>query len=109
MSVASRISEIVAGMTQAEVAERLGEKPKRVNDILRGKQRVPEDFLIKFIEVFQVDANWLFTGCGSPGQLTPREAALLDNYRHCPDDAKRSAETMCALLAQSSAGKKKAG
>ena len=98
--------EVIGVMTQAEVAERLGEKAQRVNDILRGKQRVPEDFLVKFIEVFQVDANWLITGRGSPGQLTPREAALLELFRRCPERARDTVLDVADMLAQSGAGKK---
>lgn len=110
MSVARRIAEVIGTMTQAELAVRLGEKPKRINDILRGKQRVPEDFLVKFVEIFQVDANWLLTGKGEPGQLTPKEAALLDNYRNSDEAGQQALETTSALLAKPKEVKgKKAG
>lgn len=103
MSIADRIKEVTRGMTQAELAALLKEKnPHRVNSILSGKQRVPEDFLVKFLEVFRVDANWLLLGAGesSKPKLTPREAALLDNYRNCPEDARRNLDATSALLAQ---------
>lgn len=80
-----------------------------------GKQRIPEDFLIKFLKVFEVDANWLLLGIGDPPkpELTPREAALLDNYRNSDEAAQKTLETTSALLAQQksaqSEGKKKVG
>ncbi|MDD3310976.1 helix-turn-helix transcriptional regulator [Pseudodesulfovibrio sp.] len=88
-------------MTQAEIAELLNEKPHRVNAIMCGKQRVPEDFLIRFVEIFQVDANWLLLGAGPVPELNSREAALVANYRASPEEGKRSLETTSALLAQS--------
>lgn len=68
-------------------------------------------FLATLVTEFGVDASWLLLGESEPPaiELTPREAALLDNYRHCPDDAQRNLETMGALLAQPRAGKKKTG
>jgi len=94
--------EVAKGVTQARLAELLGEKKHRVNAILNGNQRVPEDFLIKFLEVFKVDANWLLLGVGEPPspKLTPREAALLDNFRHCDEVGQSAMLTTGAALAQ---------
>lgn len=77
-------------------------------------ERVPgSDFVAAVIAAFGLDANWLLLGVGElpEPELTPREAALLDNYRHCPEDAQRSIETTSALLAQRGGGTgvKKAG
>lgn len=38
--------------------------------------------------------------------LLPREAALLDNYRHCPPEGRDALEKTSALLAQPKCGKK---
>ena len=112
MSIIDRMREVLQGMSQGEVAELLGEKSSRVNSVLNGKQKVPEDFLVKFIEAFKVDANWLLLGVGEPPQpdLTSREAALLDNYRNSDETARRTLESTSALLAKPKAGSaKKAG
>jgi transcriptional regulator with XRE-family HTH domain len=65
----------------------------------------PSDFIQRLVLELGVDANWLLLGVGEPPkpELTPREAALLDNYRHIPsEEAKRSIETTSAYLAQRS-------
>lgn len=49
-------------LTNTEFAERIGEKPSRLTDVLNGKQRPPFDIVEKILESFEVDANWLITG-----------------------------------------------
>lgn len=49
-------------LTIAEFAEKIGEKPSRLTDVLNGKQRPPFDIVEKILEVFDVDANWLIMG-----------------------------------------------
>lgn len=49
-------------LTNAEFAEKIGEKPSRLTDVLNGKQRPPFDIVEKILEVFDVDANWLIMG-----------------------------------------------
>jgi len=103
LSIADRMKEVTNGLKQPEIVKLLWEKgPHRVNSIYSGKQRVPEDFLVKFIEVFKVDANWLLLGVGeSPKmELNSRERALIANYRASSEEARRSVETTAALLAQ---------
>lgn len=48
----------------SDFAEKIGEKPSRLSDVLLGKQRPPFDLIEKIINVFDVDANWLITGKG---------------------------------------------
>lgn len=64
MSIADRIKEVIdsSGLTIYQFAEKVGDKPQRVKDVLRGKQRVPEDMLVSLVEIFHIDANWLLTG-----------------------------------------------
>ncbi len=112
MSIIQRMKEIKEGMTEAELAAKLGEKPSRVGSILHGKQKVPEDFLVKFIEVFKVDANWLLFGMGEPPktELTRREAILVDHFRNSPKAGQDAMLTTGAAVAQYNKGKvKKAG
>jgi len=58
------------------------------------------DVLSKFAAA-GADVGYILTGtyARSP-ELTPREAALLDNYRHSPEEARRNLEKTSALLAQ---------
>ena len=49
----------------AAFARQLGEKLQRIQDIQSGKQRAPEDVLIKIVEIFNVNGTWLLTGKGS--------------------------------------------
>ena len=48
----------------AQFARALNERLQRIQDIERGKQRAPEDFLIKIVETFHVSGHWLITGEG---------------------------------------------
>jgi len=102
LSIPTRIKQVIEGLSVAKVAQMLDEKESRVRSVVYGKQRVPEDFLIKFVQVFQVDANWLLLGVGEPPkpELTSVEAALLDNFRHCPTDEQDAIIKTSALLAQ---------
>lgn len=63
MSVADRIKEVMAqrGMTVEAFATAIGDKPQRVKDVLRGKQRVPEDMLVALAGM-KVDVAYLLTG-----------------------------------------------
>ena len=111
MGVADRIREVMkgAGMTVDRFAEALDEKPQRVKDVLREKQRAPEDLLVKIIQRFEIDANWLLMGAAREGvTLAPDEAALLDNYRNSPPTARDHIKATSAAFAQSKV-KKKAG
>lgn len=67
------------------------------------KQKVPEDFLVKFLRVFRVDANWLLLGLGDlPNDYSPREAALVADYRAADEEDKRILERTGASFARSS-------
>jgi transcriptional regulator with XRE-family HTH domain len=64
--IANQIKELreSLGLKPAQFAASLNEKLQRVQDIERGKQRVPEDLLIKIVEIFHVSGHWLITGQG---------------------------------------------
>lgn len=111
MSVADRIREVMtgAGLTVDRFAEALDEKPQRVKDVLREKQRAPEDLLVKIIQRFEIDANWLLIGAPREGlTLAPDEAALLDNYRNSPEDAQRLLRETGAAFSKRRRGKRSA-
>jgi len=54
-----------------------------------------------------VDVTYVLSGQRSGIALTPEEAALLDNYRHSPDAAKRLLRETGAALAQPVSGRKR--
>jgi transcriptional regulator with XRE-family HTH domain len=66
-------------MTITAMASFLGENRQRLQDIELGKQKIPEDIIVKYIENFYIDANWLLTGEGemmrrSASEANPSEA-----------------------------------
>ena len=78
---AERIRDVIEqnGLTLEEFSERTGSKLQRIKDVLRGKQKVPEDMLVAIVDVFHVDANWLL---GSHElSLSSDEIELLNRYR----------------------------
>ncbi|WCN11294.1 LexA family transcriptional regulator [Marinomonas mediterranea] len=50
------------GLTRREMADFLGVKPSKVQDIETGKQRINEDFLILVSEKCSIDVGYLITG-----------------------------------------------
>ena len=63
ISVADRIRLVMEErkLTVEAFAALLGEKPQRVKDVLRGKQRVPEDMLVALANA-HVDVAYILTG-----------------------------------------------
>ncbi|MEN8221368.1 MAG: helix-turn-helix transcriptional regulator [Pseudomonadota bacterium] len=64
--ISKRIRELMInkGLNIPEFARELGENRYRIQNILNKKQKVPEDVIIKMVEVFNVNATWLITGNG---------------------------------------------
>lgn len=107
-SLGRRIAHVRGTMRQEDFAQRLGVSRKTLIRY-ESDERIPgADFLQAVASAFGVDGTWLLLGVGTPPKLdlSPREAALLDNYRQSTEDAKRSLETTSALLAQSAKGAK---
>ena len=63
MAITDRIRELMdrRGLTIEGLAIALGEKPQRVKDVLRGKQRVPEEMLVALARMHE-DVVYLLTG-----------------------------------------------
>ncbi|NDV20941.1 helix-turn-helix domain-containing protein [Pseudodesulfovibrio sp. JC047] len=101
-TVGDRIRTIRGGVSQKEFAEKYGLNRNTLARYEKGDNDPSASFLKALIEDYGLDANWLLLGGEEPPrqELTPREAALLDNYRHSPEDAQRNLETTSALLAQ---------
>ena len=68
-------------ITLDEFAEKIGEKPTRLKDVLRGKQRPPLEMIQSIVENFQIDANWLI---GKGGNFHPIEEIDKDEYAYIP-------------------------
>lgn len=70
-------------ITIDEFAEKIGEKPTRLKDVLRGKQRPPLEMIQSIVEIFQIDANWLI-GKGRnfhlEGEIDKDEYAYIPMY-----------------------------
>lgn len=49
------------GLTQDAFSIAMGEKPSKIRDIEAGRQRVNDDFIVRMIQTFPVDLNWLFS------------------------------------------------
>lgn len=65
-AIANRFKQIREDkkMTITAVSAAIGEKRQRLQDIELGNQKIPEDIIVKYIEYFDIDANWLLTGKG---------------------------------------------
>lgn len=68
-------------ITIDEFAEKIGEKPTRLKDVLRGKQRPPLEMIQSIVENFQIDANWLI---GKGRNFHPIEEIDKDEYAYIP-------------------------
>ena len=102
MQISKRLTSerLRLGMTQAEAAETCGVTRSMWGRYEKGKASMGCDVLVRFASVGG-DVNFILTGIRvEQGQLSPRESALLENYRNCHEDGQRSLETTSALLAQ---------
>ena len=108
MSMVDRLREVIGDMTIDSFAELLDEKPQRIKDVLRGRQRIPEDLLLKLAEKMGVDLNWLVADVGekSADDLSSREAALLNHYRSADDEGRSVIEKTATFAAQPKAAYK---
>lgn len=75
--VPDRLREAMSdrGMTIDAFAELLGEKPQRVKDVLRGKQRAPEA-LLAAMQRQGFDVGYVLTGIRSSSAGMPKVAAM---------------------------------
>lgn len=71
---------------------------------LNGVELPTLDYLIAICTATRTDLNWLVSGTPAPN---PDEAALLDNYRHCPPEGRACIKATSAAFAQSGKGVKK--
>lgn len=114
-AIGKRIKKLREGRktSRAVMARALGIKETRIQDIERGKQKVPVDLLTQFAGYFGVDVRFILTGALNAAEdqgtyesgtvavmLSKKEAALLDNYRQSPGDAQDALIKASAAFAQ---------
>lgn len=87
MSLASRVKDarLAAGLSQSELARRIGARPSAVNHIESGRTKaLKARTIVKLAGSLSVSAYWLEHGTGSPSpdaRLLPEEAEVLSLYR----------------------------
>lgn len=54
-----------------DIAAEIDEKYSRMKDIMRRRQRLPTEVVLKIVERYNVDANWLLTGTGRMYRMPP--------------------------------------
>lgn len=75
-TIAERFKEIryqKGWRTQADMAEQLGLKRQAIANVEAGNNNPSIETIIKLIEDFNVNANWLLAGKGDPFLLPPFE------------------------------------
>ena len=95
-----------AATTVPAFAQTLDEDPQRIKDVLRGKQRLPEDLLVKLLERTDIDVRWLLLGPDAPQAAAPiitqAEKRLLGLFRAMHEtNQKKALSAMAALFEQS--------
>lgn len=62
--IGTRIRDVIfqKGLTIEQFASLLDDKPQRVKDVLRGKQRAPADMLQALVSLGDVDVQYVLTG-----------------------------------------------
>jgi len=101
-TIGERLKEARGELSQVEISKKYGLGKNTLSNYETGVTPPKLEFLMQFIKDFNIDANWLLLGGEKPQkpELTSREAALLDNYRHSPEEARKSVETTVALFAK---------
>ena len=91
------------GMSQTVFAEKLGSTKRSVINWESGASSPNAEIIARLTQI-GVDVMYLLTGArGTPTEstLNKREQALLDNYRHSPDEGQRAIEATASALSQS--------
>jgi transcriptional regulator with XRE-family HTH domain len=99
--IASRLREAraLAGLTQGQVAKKMGMHRPTISEIEAGNRNVTATELTQFAEVYDVDLAWL-SGTG-PDQLDPQDERLQLAFRELkkikPADLDRLMRALAAL------------
>lgn len=102
LEIGLRVKELRGKLTQQEFANLLGVGRVSIARYETGERTPDAEFLFKAQQVLGADIVYLLTGIRSmpvTEQLSPREAALLDNYRNVEDESDKKLIERTALLA----------
>jgi transcriptional regulator with XRE-family HTH domain len=101
-AIGARIKGLRGEQTQKDFATLLGVGRTSVIRYESGERTPDAAFIAKCFSVLGVDPIWLLTGSGSGSTpvISPRKAALLNNYDHCNEGDKRALERHASLLSQ---------
>lgn len=116
VSVGLRIKALRGGLSLREFAARLGVDHKSVSGWESGKRLPDGSSLLALMEQFGADVNYILTGQRQAGTaapppapaLSPRKAALLQNYDAADEAGRRVIEGAADLAAQSGSKRHKA-
>ena len=109
MTIGARIKQLQKelGYSSAEKFAEVLEKTtaSRLSDVIRGKQKLPDDLRYELITKFDVNANWIIAGVGDifigkiPEKiLTVQEQTLLEDYRESNEQGKEAIEKTAKAL-----------
>ena len=110
MTIGARIKQLQKelGYSSAEKFAEALEKTtaSRLSDVIRGKQKLPDDLMFELITKFNVNANWIIAGIGDifigkipNNELSPSEQILLEDYRESNEQGKEAIEKTASALA----------
>lgn len=102
LEIGLRVKELRGKLTQQEFANLLGVGRVSIARYETGERTPDAEFLFKAQQILGADIVYLLTGIRSMSvteQLSPREAALLDNYRHVEDENDKKLIERAAFLA----------
>lgn len=88
-------------LSQIEMAEKCGVTPRSQRNYEKG-ERQPDAVYIAALAAIGADVLYILTGQRTPATaaLSKREAALLDNYRHCNPDGQEAVEKVAFVAAK---------
>lgn len=98
-----RLKQIRGSKTQAEFAKFLGIGRTTLIRYEAGERRPDVELLVKLNMLYGIQPLWLLTGkfeATSGVQLSARERALLDVFRHATEAGKAALEATAAALAE---------
>lgn len=93
-SPGERLGELLHELryTQTALAERCGVSPQYVNNIVRGRQRVTEDFAQALARTLGANLNWLYVGRGE--MLCEDESQARSDGDSPEQDLRRAAQSL---------------
>jgi len=76
------------GLSQRQAAKNIGIAQSKMSKIVNGNQSAGNEFLIKLIEMFNLNINWLLTGKGTmylDGKQDDNDKKSLDEHKQKVD------------------------